>query len=466
MTRFLATALLVAAIGPFTKAQAAGEDLGPPSTDLNQPANPALDNQSSWSQIKDEISQFKKPNIKWGLLQLHPYVGVGGNYDSNIYLAPTSHVPGQNANGGQAAPVRGSWITDTNFGLKTFLPLSPLHSVMLDYDFVWQDYVKEPAVNNTINQTLNAGYSYKGPQGLSGFVRDDYVNTSDQAFTELTSRQQRWENALTAQGEYSPENGHIFAAVDAYDTMDKYVATSLDIRKSLDRYTEGVGLKAGWQLAPAVGQTQATRFYAAYHRQIIHYTVGQSNPKDNKADLLDFGVEGRIAPKLTGQIQTGVQFRKYDEQVYPGVATRLTEWMVATNVTYFPLERTSVNLLLYRSPQESTFAPNQYYVANNVGLSVKHRFPRSKLTGTVNAGMEIDQYPEATPSDPAKPGYIGGPSGNRRDDVYQIGPGLDYDIQEWLRVGASYLYRTRFSVFSQQFSYADQVTSVRLNILF
>jgi len=407
----------------------------------------------------DSISQFKKPNLKWGLLSLNPYYGIGGTYDTNIYLQPKSNVPGQTANNNKAGPVLGSWITDNNFGLKTNLPLSEMHRVSLDYDFIWRDYTKSPAVNNAVNQGLNAAYAYKGPMGLSGGITDNYVNTTDPATTELVTRKMRWENAVAAQGEYSPEGGSLFAAIDASDTRDKYIADDPNLRTQLDRYTLSVGGKLGWKLQPT------TRVYAAYHRQVIHYTVHQDNPKDNKADILDFGVEGRIAPKLTGKIQTGVQFRRYDSANpgFNGAAKNTANWMVGTNLTYNPLERTSIDFLLSRALQESTFAPSQYYVANNVGLSVKHKLPR-KLTAMLNGGLEFDQYPGFTPATGTN--NIGGPSGKRRDDLYQVGPGLDYDIQEWLRAGVTYLYRARFSVFSQQFGYRDQQTTVKLSLLF
>ena len=454
MYKIFVAALVVVASAGWSQAQTPAEEYGPPTTDINAPQNPGQGNRGGFM---DAISQFKKPNIKWGLLELHPYYGVGGTYDSNIFLMPQSHVPGQTANGGKAAPVLGSWITENNFGLKTLLPLSPRHSLRLNYDFLWRDYVKNPALNNAVNQNLAAAYNYQGPAGFSGAIRDDYVNTTDPPFSEIVARAQRWGNTVAAQGEYSPDGQHLFAAVDASDTMDKYVSTTTGLRALLDRYTQAYGMKAGWRLSPA------TRIYAAYHRQVIHYTVHQATPKDNKGHLLDFGVEGRIAPKLTGRIQSGVQFRNYDFAVFNGAANYTVNWMVATNLTYTPLERTSIDLLLSRALQESTFAPSQYYVANIVGLSAKHKFPR-KITGTLNMGVEFDQYPGFTPSSGTD--NIGGPSGKRRDDLYQIGPGLDYDIQEWLRASASYLYRERFSLFSQQFGYADQLTSVKFSVLF
>jgi hypothetical protein len=39
------------------------------------------------------MSDFKKPNIKWGLLEIHPYYKFAETYDSNIYLVPRRTVP-------------------------------------------------------------------------------------------------------------------------------------------------------------------------------------------------------------------------------------------------------------------------------------------------------------------------------------------------------------------------------------
>ena len=58
----------------------------------------------------ENATQFKKPNLKWGQLEIHPYYRFSEFYDSNIYMTPKN-----GANGGlrfagdTLGPVRGPW---------------------------------------------------------------------------------------------------------------------------------------------------------------------------------------------------------------------------------------------------------------------------------------------------------------------------------------------------------------------
>lgn len=412
--------------------------------------------------VWDSISQFKKPNMKLGRLAIHPYLKLSEMYDSNIFLQPKSHVAGNNANGNQAGPVLGSWIHATNAGAKLDLPVADMHRFALGYDFSYLAYSKDPRTNNAVHQTADIAYKYKGPFGLAGGLVDRYMNTTDPATTELVRRNKRWQNAAAGFLEYAPEGGVLFAGVDFGHTTHKYIghpdAVTLNLPLLLNRYEQSAGVKGGYMLAPK------TRLYAAYHRQIIHYTVKRPSPtKNNKSHLFDVGVEGNIAPKLTGKIEAGFAYRRYDdENSAAGVNIRsriYRTWAVATKLAYKPLERTTVNLALSRGLQEATFANNRFYASSSANLSATHKLPY-KLTAGVNGGVTIDKYPEATT--PA----LGGLTRNRRDDSYQEGASLDYDIQEWLRTGVSYLHRHKHSVFTEQFNYNDHQTMASVAVTF
>ena len=130
MYKSLVAAIVIAGSAGWSQAQTPAEEYGPPTTDLNVPQNPGQSH-SGFLGAMDSISQFKKPNLKWGLLSLNPYYGIGGTYDTNIFLQPTSHVKGQTANNNKAGPVLGSWITDNNFGLKTKLPFNEIMQLMV-----------------------------------------------------------------------------------------------------------------------------------------------------------------------------------------------------------------------------------------------------------------------------------------------------------------------------------------------
>ncbi len=79
----------------------------------------------------DWLTQYKKPNIHWGQLAIHPYYQFTQIYDSNIYLVPRNHPNGTQVGGG----VVGSWITRNELALELELPWRRLHNFKAGYTF-------------------------------------------------------------------------------------------------------------------------------------------------------------------------------------------------------------------------------------------------------------------------------------------------------------------------------------------
>ncbi|MBI4423583.1 MAG: outer membrane beta-barrel protein [Elusimicrobia bacterium] len=395
-----------------------------------------------WSAMQD----FKRPNMRWGLLEFHPYAKVTETYDSNIYLVPEDKNTGARVGGG----VVGSWITSGLVGAKLNLPISAMHNVGVDYNFEGLAYSKQASANNTIHQRADLAYGYKGPMGISGKIRDNYLNTTDPAFSELVEREQRWQNTLGGDVEYAPLGGNLFAGVDVAHTAHKYVGPTLGAL--LNRYEQSAGLRAGYKVMPK------TRVYLAYHRAITHYSAGRrANHKDN---LLDAGIEGDIAPKVKGQIQAGLSNRLYDEAPVTTQPTSRNLFSIGTKLTWKPQDRCTFNLGLMRALQESTFGANRFYESSLIALGGQHKFPH-KLTAGVNLSVGWDKYPIANSP------TTGVSVMNRRDDIYQQALTLDYAVQEWMRAGIGYLHRTRWAKnFSDQFNYEDHQTSINLGLTF
>jgi hypothetical protein len=47
-----------------------------------------------------------------------------------------------------------------------------------------------------------------------------------------------------------------------------------------------------------------------------------------------------------------------------------------------------------------------------------------------------------------------------------VGAKVDYQAMEWLKLGASFTNIDRYSTFSRQFNYRDNVTAVTAGVLF
>lgn len=397
----------------------------------------------------DWLTQYKKPNIHYGQLALHPYYQLTEVYDNNIYLVPRD-TPTRTVGGG----VRGSWITKNELALEADLPWRRLHNFGVGYDVEFHKYTTQPDLNDTINQRAHLDYVYKGAYGLTYILGDQYANTTDQAFSELVERNRRWVNRVYTSLDYDPENGYLAAGVDAEQTTNKYLGGT--VGRQLNRYEQIAGFNVGYKVQPK------TRLYVSYHRGINHYTVHRELPdqdKDSKSHDFGLGLLGTLTPKLTGRVEGGVTYREYDEAPVGGATTRLTKNVtVATNLTYKPSDRTDVILNASRRLQESLNAGNRFYISNNVSLDVKHKLPRKFSVGA-NAAFGLDKYPDTQT-------VAGGATGNRRDDIYQGGAWIEYDIQQWLSTGLSYVFRERDSTFSGEFNYQDMQTAWNLALKF
>lgn len=411
------------------------------------------------------MTDYKPGRLKLGPVSISPYYGITTAYESNIYAVPKDQANGARQGGG----VLSSMITNNNFGANFKLPVSGMHSFDGGMDFTSVLYSKQAKTNDYIGFGGKLGYNYKGPMGISGRLSDSYNNTADAAFSELAGqRSQRWANTIGASVGYNPDGGHLVAGGSFDHTTDKYV-DGLSFGPLLNRYTQTFGVTGGYKVQPK------TKVYLGYRRQIIHYT-GRSagvngGDKNNKSHFFDLGVEGQIAPKLTGNIQAGYQLKDYDQAqsfaiTKTGFAVRDAQrkaytqaWVASSNLTWKPMERCTWMLALSRSLNESTYGSNRYSISNNANLSVSHVFPH-KLTGRIKAGVQIDKYPEAFNA------TIDAPVNNRRDDTYTQGAGVGYKLQDWIDLGLDYGHTKRSSISSDQFNYESHVTMLSAKLTF
>jgi len=396
----------------------------------------------------DWLTQYKKPNLHYGQVQLHPFYQLSESYDSNIYLVPRDQ-NGYSVGGG----VRGSWITRNDLGLEAFLPVGRQHELSAGYLADFQKYSTQPETNDAINQSAHVDYTYYGSHGLKFTAGDAYVNTNDQAFSQLVERQRRWSNHAYAALDYDLPRNRFVAGVDASHWTHKYVNPTFGA--SLNRYSDSAGGYVGYKVQPK------TSVYVSYHRAVTHYSViaaPGSQDKNSKSHRFGAGLKGQLTPTIQGRAEAGLNYREYDSPPVGGV-TRVTRNMyVSSDLTYTPTERTTVLLHLSRNLQESISGSNRFYVSHDATLDLKHKLPYKFSVG-LNAAWGLDKYPDTQT-------VSTGTRGDRRDDLYQAGGWVTYDIQEWLTTGLSHVWRERNSTFSGEFNYLVQVTTWNLALKF
>ncbi|MBI3566029.1 MAG: outer membrane beta-barrel protein, partial [Elusimicrobia bacterium] len=211
------------------------------------------------------------------------------------------------------------------------------------------------------------------------------------------------------------------------------------------------GVKGGYLIGAK------TRAYAAVHRVLTHYTEGtrQDNHRDTNAD---FGVEGDLTAKLKGTVQTGFIYQSFDrDSTNPNRATIGRHWSVLTSLDYRPTETCQFVLTANRATADAATTSSRYFVTNAVTLAYNHKFTQ-KVSAGVNGGAQWDKYSDDF--------TIGAETKSRRDDTYNVGAKVDYQATEWLSAGASFKNVDRYSTFSRQYNYRDNITGVNAKVMF
>lgn len=421
----------------------------------------------------EALGDLKKPNIKIGLLEIHPYYGLTLTYDDNIYKVGRDKIDGSRTSclPGNAAACSGGWrgslTTVNNVGSNFKLAVGETHTFNAGYDFTSSKYATQSTANDAISQTASGSYNFKGA-AVNAALFDNFTNTQDPAFNpnkttlggELVERQRRWQNTVGAALEYSLGE-RFFVGLDGQNTVHKYLDRTLG---GLLNRSEGLaGGRIGFKIQPK------TKVFLAVHRGVVHYSaipadrsranntfVRAANHKDWNADI---GVEGQLSAKLKGRVAGGFHYGKYDaDDLANNQRYVVREAQGSVSLAYKPTERDDINLSANRAVNEAV-SGGLYFISTGLNLSAAHSM--RKVTLGVNGGYQVDKYSQSITL-PA----VGGSSANRRDDTYTAGFKVDYKIQEWLMTGVSYQHKSRFSIFSDQFNYANNLTSWNVKVTF
>lgn len=395
-------------------------------------------------------------NLMLGPVKLSPSYAFETRYEDNIYRVPRD-INGTAVSGGG---VRGSWIFVNKFGLELVAPLSQNQKLSLGYEGTLENYTTQSKANNAFNQKADAAWDFIGSK-TKAQVYDHYLNTHDPQFNPngtvingaLVTRQARWSNNAGGNAEYYLGD-KFFAGADFNSAINRYLdrsGGSASLANLLNTSVVTFGAKGGYQIG------DKTRVFAAAHRSITHYTEHTriDNHRDTTADL---GIEGDLTAKLKGLVQAGYIYQKFDYD--PSNPTRKTvgrHFSFLTKLDYRPTENGQFVLTANRATENAATAGARYYVTAGFNLAYNHKLSE-KVTGGINGGAQWDKYSDNF--------TVGVENKTRRDDTYQGGAKLDYQANEWLALGTSYKHTSRFSTFSRQYNYRDNISAVNLRVTF
>ncbi len=288
-----------------------------------------------------------------------------------------------------------------------------------------------------LSATAVGGYdAYTEDNGKNGFwnayadvnvkndilkIGDTFLYTSDQANSELTERAKRLNNNVYLSARTSADKKFGFGVV-ANDSYDYYIDNPW--KYDLTRNRVNAGVQAFYNISAK------TSAFVEYVYTNIAYKDNTNNDSDGSTVAL--GIEGKIAPKVSGTAKVNYVMRDYSHDL-PGYSSYedLVGYYVALD--WNPTERNTIRLSGERRFEESVYENNRYFTDTLVALYGSHKLS-DKLTAGLTLAYENMAYDRAN-NDGVK----------RSDDLFTVRPELGYQFQEWLSAGVWYQFRNRDS---------------------
>lgn len=370
-------------------------------------------------------------NIKFGNLEINPFVSTQESYDSNIYL----EMDGKDS----------SMINRTSVGVDLMHKLGSRIDLTGGYTLELLSYDESPTTNNAAHNLANLGVKVMLPKKMTLTVEDKYADTTDQATTQETDRAERLQNDAKVRFE-APIRGKLGFALEAAHTYHNYITVD-----SLDREELIGGADITYQLMPK------TKAMLSYRYGDLNYVDDGTENYDSNYHNIHLGLVGNIAPKLTGTVKAGAQQRKYTSGP-AGVDNDITTGGYSAQLMWKAVPRTDIILYASRNNVETRYNNSRFYTSTLTDLSFAREVRKVKLT--VGASYEMIEYAENTPT-----------TGKKREDT-NISARLtaDYSIQKWLKAGLSFNHKARLSNESNasgvEFGYRDNVIGASLKGMF
>ncbi len=327
------------------------------------------------------------------------------SYDDNIYLTDKD--------------TKDSFISTTRVGAdyKTLIPGSGVE--LSANGVVGYNAYTEKASKNNYWDTL-AGVQLKNDLWTIG---DRFLFTSDPANNELTERAKRINNTAYASFKTSAEKLFSFGlTVD--DSNDHYMKNTYE---DLNRNRFNGGAQVYYNFSPK------TNLFVEYVYTNIAYKSNKLN--NSSGNTFGLGVNGQLAPKVTGTAKVTYAMRDYNHDKVVGGVTAdnhpdLLGYYVAAE--WKPSTQNTVRLSGERRMEETFYGANRYFADTVVSLYGSQKI-MEKWTASLTLSYENMNYAR----------YAG--DTKRSDDLYTVRPAVDYQFKDWLTAGVWYQFRSRQS---------------------
>jgi len=317
--------------------------------------------------------------------------------------------------------------------------------------------------NNFQNNGGFLNFDYKMPEGIIiglkdtySYNTDPYGNADQYGVGTLT---ERWSNEFNAKTGYTI--GGNFRPMLYYNYyIQQYNNTMKDWAQNYGQNQFGAGLQ--YRVMP---NTWAFVRYMYTQKSYIDNLDPTVTKADSKTNAAQFGFAWDSGAKLSGEVNFGYQWRRYDNEYVnvnnTGVRREeVNSWSAATNVNFTPLEKTILGLSIWRTLRDSGSNTNENFWDSGIGLNLSHNF-FTKFTFKIGGSFAANDYNRPPTGSPTNVIL----DKKRQDSNWTFNTGLDYAVQDWLGCGVGYALVTKNSNYEEN-DYVDNQISVNLKIVY
>lgn len=349
-------------------------------------------------------------------MELHPSFGTQGFYTSNLNQTATNEQAG--------------FLSENRLGLGIFWP-GDVHLLSIDYGLNLYTFPRVENIEKTLypKNSVNLLFELNFPGGIYTKLNEFFLQTLSPASGEEAGVIERTQN--TAGLNLGYKSGEKFNIGLGYtNVIHDY---KLDVYNDLDRMEQAVGPVVYFKVF------NKTSLLVDYKYGIITYRTERNGVSiDSTEHDIMAGITGKLTSKLTYELKLGVATRKYRESTLEGFSTPIA----GISLIAHPSSMWGIDLKFTRRAYESNWGQNYYFYQNKTDLGINW-YPTSKVTATLGAGYEFNQYNKEELNEET------GEMAKRSDGVVTAGMNIFYNIQKWLKTGAGYSLRSRNSNFNK-----------------
>lgn len=412
-----------------------------PSEDAPQFVLRAEERPAGVKRISGDVFGLKK--------YLHPFLSVAGYYTDNIF--------------NERVNKKGDFITIVSPGIWTSVPqvrqllleletsnLSAGGLVMNRFKPVFlrryqsffyyrQDIerLSKYSSSNTVSHLAEGLFQYNFRGGLSFDISYQYLDSHDKRGTGESPRLEKFKtNFLNAMLNYELGRRLTLRADWKHFLVD-YDETTTDFRKRADDSISGYIF---YRLRPK------THIFLQYEQTAIAYD--RDFISDSAEQNMWGGLQWDVTAKSKGILKAGYGAKDFTRPETPDYKDMLAE----LQIKHKPTSRISLNLRGMRKMRETNILQADFIFTHSAEVELLYR-----LSGKLSAASEVsytrDRYGGTLTSGDAR--------GTRKDTLLKASLALQYELKEWLKTDAGYIFIKRDSNF-EDFDFTNNMFFLRL----